>query len=264
MKWAFSVIFLCAYSLEIISASDDRHSDCRLVCPNGQSSSTCPCYSPRKMSKRETVQERIKKIRDRKVGFKNVKLISTQRPKNLNFEKRFHLDKLTTKPNTHSLKTLPTYKELQDRFREFQARISAKPLLRARANFDGNNKPNIIEQFKSRQEELMEKFKKMKTSESLTRFQNRIDSEAPKVGLKHEHFEEDSSSVTTKVTEPIKTSSVIILSTSTTPSLLDVTRIKQDNDSSPLQKIKEKRKEVVTKIMDKISTTVLLSLLLFD
>lgn len=134
--------------------------------------------------------------------------------------------------------------------------MSGKSLLKSRANFH-DDKPNLMEKFKSKQEELMEKVRnvnakaQLKTNAVRENLQDRTD-------LKFKSRLGESNLLGATTETPPKSSTVLVLVTSstTTPTSL-INDVNSNNNDKVLPKtidrIKEKQKEAVTKLKDKIS-----------
>lgn len=130
--------------------------------------------------------------------------------------------------------------------------MSGKSLLKSRANFH-DDKPNLMEKFKSKQEELMEKVRnvnakaQLKTNAVRENLQDRTD-------LKFKSRLGESNLLGATTETPPKSSTVLVLVTSSTTMINDVNS--NNNDKvlpKTIDRIKEKQKEAVTKLKDKIS-----------
>lgn len=141
--------------------------------------------------------------------------------------------------------------------KDFKTKMSGKSLLKSRANFH-DDKPNLMEKFKSKQEELMEKVRnanakaQLKTNAVRENLQDRTD-----LKLKSRLADSNLLGATTETPSP-KSSTVLVLVTSstTTPTSLINDVNSNNNDKiipKTIDRIKEKQKEAVTKIKDKMS-----------
>ncbi|XP_066247234.1 uncharacterized protein [Euwallacea similis] len=270
MRYMLSVIFIIACYWGSLSAFPSKIAinSCETTCnqANGDRSQ-CNCrhdsrsISERRILKRDTVQELLKRAH-RKVQ------ITTKKPKTLNFPN--HARKAAQLPK-HQLARY--HEDFQERLKDFKARMtSGRPLIKPRTNIEPDDKTNLIKQFKTKQEELIEKFKKVnkkaahKTGIARESLHSRIDIGGSKLGLVHkspENVVSTSSSTTTQVPE---SSSVIVMMSSTTgqPAMLlnDIESNNYEADTKEgkakvvpkvLKRIREKQKETVTNIKDKIS-----------
>lgn len=197
-------------------------------------------------------------------------------------ETRFSIVSCLVLNNTFKLLQIFRHKNFENRLKELRARVSNRPILRARANTVPEEKSNLLNQFKIRQEELLEKLKKARQSDShaskmgsVNLLQNRINLPSPKLGsgLKELLMEQRSKMESADVASPDPKSStespknLVKPTTNTTVTAANSNNAESDKnvdakdesqkkaDTLPLaiERLKEKQKETVLKIKDKIS-----------
>ncbi|XP_066149943.1 uncharacterized protein [Euwallacea fornicatus] len=267
MRYMLSLIFIIACYWGSLSAFPSKIAinNCDVTCNQDNGNlSQCNCRhdssSVPERRKRDTVQDLLKKAH-RKIQ------ITTKKPKTLIFPN--HSRKAVLLPKHQ----LPIYhKDFQERLKDFKARMaSGRPLIKARANIEPDDKTNLIEQFKTKQEELIEKFRKAngkpahKTGIGRQNLHSRIDIGSSKLGLVHKAQENVASTSSSTTTQAPESSSLIVKMSPTTDQpaklLNDIGSNNNEADAKEgktnvapkvIKRMKEKQKETLTNMKDKI------------
>ncbi|ENN83013.1 hypothetical protein YQE_00623 [Dendroctonus ponderosae] len=321
MQWAVGVIFLVGFCVGTISSrtleesqqdAEEKLSDCVAVCnshkneSNFSHSHSCECTfngkgpqirSKRriklKLTKRETVQDLVKKIKQMKADGLRASAVSIRPRQFEHFKKPVNKHNVLHKKAESSIGRNALHKNFENRLKELRARVSNRQLLKSRANIEPEEKSNLLNQFKIIQEELLEKLKKATSASarqsnnnannmgSVNFLQNRINLPSPKLGsgIKSLRMEQrsktDSSDLASpepkSTTESPKNSSINAVKSTTTnlPATITNNNNNADDDKNvdtknesakksdtlpmAIERLKEKQKETVLKIRDKIS-----------